>query len=160
MMATRVLKLTVVVSASELVSVAFSVQIPLVSQPVNTALVMPAVGNNDKSGLVPKACALAVSDAETSALVNPPSRYLASNKSGTALEFKPALAFSEDKPLVNCEANVLARAGRLSKPELLLPPLPPPQALNAKTVLKTKADEKVRWKFIQGFSGKGYEVIG
>lgn len=92
-----VLNSTDVVSASELVRVPFRVQMLLPSQPDNLALVTVAIGNKDKSGLVPKAVELAVSEFTISALVNPPSRNFSLNKLGKDVELKAALVVNSER---------------------------------------------------------------
>ena len=88
---TLVLNSTEVMSASELVRVPVRVQMSLVSQPVNLALVTAAIGNKDKSGLVPRAVELAVSEFTRSAFENPPSRNFSLKRLGKAWELRPAL---------------------------------------------------------------------
>lgn len=92
-----VLNSTDVVSASELVRVPFRVQMLLPSQPDNLALVTVAIGNKDKSGLVPKAVELAVSEFTISAFVNPPSRNFSLNKLGKDVELKAALVVNSER---------------------------------------------------------------
>ena len=93
---TLVLNSTEVVSASELVRVALMRQMPLLSQPYNLELETVAIGNKDKSGLVPRAVELAASELTRSALVDPPSRNFSSNRLGKDLELRPALVANSE----------------------------------------------------------------
>ena len=109
---TLVLKSIEVVSASELVRVPVSVQMSLLSQPVNLVLLMAANGNKDNSGVVPKAVALSVRDVTRSALVNPPSKYFVLKRSVKVLELRPALVVRAEIKLLILVEKLVAAASR------------------------------------------------